>query len=394
MSEETQFTNRIKHHVEEICKHGPRLACSPQEEAAANYMKNQMEELGLDVKIQRFRTSTTFGAYVLLPVLFALAGTMLIPYCPFGAMVIILLSAIGLWGEASAKRHYIRRFFPGKISQNVIGHYKPENPKQTIIFSGHLDSAQAGLMFSSRVAELATGGPKVVGPLFLPLTAMVVLMFVAIISWFGGSGFLINFIDWIGAIVLVLTALMMIQWMRSPTVPGANDNASGIASALVMAETLMAEKPEDLELYFIGFGAEENHLGGSRSFVHELGHNFDPESTYVINVDGIAAGKLKYVSHEMMILPYAYEDQELIVMARSLSRSDQFDGVIPAIIEGHTDALSFGLKGFKAISLICTEDNGIPLNYHQTGDAPENMPYDGTEKSMQFVESLVAAIRA
>lgn len=394
MSEEKRLTEKVKKHVEQICSFGPRLACSEQEEKAASYMKEEMEKLGLEVKTHRFRTHTTFGGYVLLPVLLALFGAVMIPCCPFTSIIILLLAIVGFYGEYTARRHFIRRFFPGKISRNVVGHYKPENPKYTLIFSGHLDSAQGGMLFSPKLAEKATGGPKIVGPLFPTFASMIILFLVALITWFGGSGWLVDIFDWVASIALILTVLLMIQWMRSDTVIGANDNASGIAAALVMAETLMAEKPEDVELYFIGFGAEENNLGGSRAFVHELGHNFDPETTYVINVDGIASGKLKYVTHEMMMIPQTYPDQELIVMARALSRTEEFDGVIPAKIEGHTDALPFALRGFKAVSLICTEDNGIPLNYHSLGDTPENMKWDQTERSMMFVEALVKKIRA
>jgi aminopeptidase YwaD len=54
-----------------------------------------------------------------------------------------------------------------------------------------------------------------------------------------------------------------------PGVPGANDNGSGIATLLAIAEEI-ADKPYPFTIRFIAFGSEELGLEGSRYYVDNL----------------------------------------------------------------------------------------------------------------------------
>lgn len=388
-------TRRIKHDIDVLCKEGHRATASPEEARAADYMQEHLATLGCEVVRQRFRTPKTFGGLVLIHAAVGLLAAAIIPCCSFWAAILLGIATYSFFGEATGRWHLLRRFLPAGISQNVIGRYRPENVKRTVIFAGHLDSAQAGIIFHPRLTGQAGGRLTSVGPLFPTFAALLLLLLVAVISAFGGTGSILAILDWIGVLVLIGTSVLMIQWMRAEPVPGANDNASGIAATLEMARTLLADKPDGTEFLFVGFGAEESNLTGSIEFVREFGHQFDKETTFVINFDGIAAGAPHLVTEEMLMVPQAYPDQELIVLARSLSRSPDSPVVLaPARIQGHTDALPFAQAGFKAISLVGLEENGIPINYHSQGDNPERMPYDHTERILAFSDSLVAALRA
>jgi acetylornithine deacetylase/succinyl-diaminopimelate desuccinylase-like protein len=387
-------TSRVKKDIETLCKDGHRGTCSIEELRAAEWMGKQLEEFGLNVTLQRFSTPRTFGSLVLIHVVVALLAAALIPCCPIWSVLILGLTIYSFYGEASARFHILRRVLPQGISQNVIGHYKPEQVERTIIFGGHLDSAQAGLIFHPRLTANATGSMAAFGPLFPTFAAMLLLALIAIVRAFDGGGWLLDVLDWIAVVVLIITAALMVQWMLAKPVPGANDNASGIAATLEMARTLMAKKPERTELVFVGFGAEEANLSGSIAFVNEFGHRYDKDKTFVLNFDGIAAGAPYFVTGEMLNTQQRYVDQELIVLTRSLARSPQTPTTVaPALIQGHTDALPFGHAGFKAVSLVGLEKNGVPLNYHGPLDAPELMPYDFTEQTLLFADSIVAALR-
>ena len=54
---------------------------------------------------------------------------------------------------------------------------------------------------------------------------------------------------------------------RSPTVPGANDNASGVAAMLRAAERITAGRRPARTVVFIAFTGEEEGLLGSAYFV-------------------------------------------------------------------------------------------------------------------------------
>lgn len=384
----------FKAYIEKLCEEGGRGACSAEEARAAGFMREKLEALGLDVTVQRFRTCSSFALPVLFHILVAFLGAILIGCCPVTAMLLIGLAAVSFTGEYTCRWRILSRILPTRVSQNVIGRHRPEDPQRTIILSGHLDSAQAGLIFQPRLVQLFSKKRTSTGPLFPLATAMVLLFLVALISAFGGEGALLTLIDWLAAVVLVVSGVLMVQWMRAENVPGANDNASGIAGVLTLAESIMKKIPKKTEFYFIGFGAEEPHLTGSIEFVRAYSHRFDPENTYIINMDGIASGKLHYTTGEGIIWPQSYPDQELSILARTLTRAGKrFADIQPVIPKGHTDALPFAMAGFKVISLVCLEENGAPTNYHQPGDSSENMHWEHTELALEFIEAIVAAVR-
>ena len=62
---------------------------------------------------------------------------------------------------------------------------------------------------------------------------------------------------------------------RSPTVPGANDNLSGVAALLALAEMVREQPVADLRLLLVSCGAEETLQDGIRAFVATHRHELD-----------------------------------------------------------------------------------------------------------------------
>lgn len=79
-----------------------------------------------------------------------------------------------------------------------------------------------------------------------------------------------------------------------PAVSGANDNASGTALTLALAET-WSEHPSAVDICFIGFGAEELGLHGSAAFVRQLRtEDRLSEVAAMLNLDAIGDGRAPY----------------------------------------------------------------------------------------------------
>lgn len=79
-----------------------------------------------------------------------------------------------------------------------------------------------------------------------------------------------------------------------PEVDGANDNASGTALTLALAE-LWADHPSSSDICFIGFGAEELGLHGSRYYVGRIRiEDRLSEVTAMLNLDAIGDGRAPY----------------------------------------------------------------------------------------------------
>jgi len=79
-----------------------------------------------------------------------------------------------------------------------------------------------------------------------------------------------------------------------PGVDGANDNASGAALTLALAE-IWSDHPSAADICFIGFGAEEIGLHGSEAYVRSLRENGQLGNvTAMLNMDAIGDGEAPY----------------------------------------------------------------------------------------------------
>ena len=79
-----------------------------------------------------------------------------------------------------------------------------------------------------------------------------------------------------------------------PEVDGANDNASGTALTLALAET-WSDHPAGVDICFIGFGAEELGLHGSAEYVRQLrAEDQTSMVTAMLNLDAIGDGRAPY----------------------------------------------------------------------------------------------------
>ena len=86
----------------------------------------------------------------------------------------------------------------------------------------------------------------------------------------------------------------------TPWTQGANDNGSGIAAALILAEELMDDDlPFDLR--FVFFGSEETGLHGSTHYVDELSETELERIEAMINLDVIATGELSVLGDLWLI---------------------------------------------------------------------------------------------
>jgi hypothetical protein len=85
---------------------------------------------------------------------------------------------------------------------------------------------------------------------------------------------------------------------------GATDNGAGVAAMLAIVEALSDKIPENYNIRFIAFGAEEIGLQGSNYYVADLlEHNNLDNIAAMINFDTIAGGDKVYV-HSAHSTPY------------------------------------------------------------------------------------------
>ena len=104
--------------------------------------------------------------------------------------------------------------------------------------------------------------------------------------------------------------------------PGSNDNGSGVAAVLVLAEELADDElPFDLRLVF--FGSEETGLHGSTFYVNDLSVSQLGRIEAMINLDVVATGELSALGSEVLV---EYADEAADALGFDIEVTTGLDG--------------------------------------------------------------------
>ncbi len=149
-------------------------------------------------------------------------------------------------------------------------------------------------------------------------------------------------------------------------IPGANDNASGVAMLLNLARFFAQEdnRPE-CSIAFIAFGGEELGLVGSHWFTeHPL---FPLENIrFLVNLDMVGTGGEGITVVNGRVLPHAYDK-----LVQLNEKGHYLPGIKARGKAANSDHYFFSEKGVKAFFIYT---RGGPPWYHDVNDRPETLP--------------------
>lgn len=150
--------------------------------------------------------------------------------------------------------------------------------------------------------------------------------------------------------------------------PGANDNASGIAMLLSMAEWFAdPEHTPRYSLLFIAFGAEETGLAGSRYYVENDPRIPLSRTRFVLNLDLMGNGVQGITAVGGKDFPETFD--RLVALNDSLQAVPKVNARTNAPNSDHYFFLEQGVPGFFIYTL------GGPPHYHDVYDTPENLEF-------------------
>jgi len=363
---------RAREWVRVLAEIPARFAGSPGERQAAEQIANWLRALGFtDITLSGAPSRPRTGFSLALHAAVAAVGLYI------GGLIGIALTVLAAYSfrkENTTKDLLLSRLLPSEESVNIIGRIGSTTPKRRVLLSAHIDTTQAGLLFRRNIADLFarlqdfSSGPPI-GPLALPNAILGGVVIVAVAQWLGAHGFLFALVKLTAYFSLGLTFALPLQWALSPATPGANDNASAVASMLVCAESLLENLPADVELWVAGTGAEEVGHGG---MIHALRPDWPKDSTYCVNFECTGGGNLHVIQTEGLLNKVSYPSL-LIDVARRVAASGQFGEITPVDLLAGTDGCIPAAAGYPALSLISLEANGVPRNYHRLEDTVDGI---------------------
>ncbi|MDR3686381.1 MAG: M28 family peptidase [Coriobacteriia bacterium] len=140
------------------------------------------------------------------------------------------------------------------------------------------------------------------------------------------------------------------------------------------------------EVWFVATGAEEVGTAGMEAFLAAYGD--DIGDALIINIDNVGAGQLSWVTSEGMARRYR-ANQRLIGLAKRVSREQEIL-VKPRAYHGlSTDATAALARGFKAMTLMGFDHNGVPVNWHWASDTSANIEPEMIERVTELVTGMI-----
>ncbi|SHO61893.1 M20/M25/M40 family metallo-hydrolase [Algoriphagus zhangzhouensis] len=159
---------------------------------------------------------------------------------------------------------------------------------------------------------------------------------------------------------------------------GADDNASGTAALVALAEILNSEE-HPYDFLFIAFSGEENGLWGSNYFVKNP--TIDLEKVdYMINMDMV--GRL---NEENTLAINGVGTSPSFVPALDLVNSDSLKLVTSESGVGPSDHTSFYLQDLPVLHFF----TGQHEDYHKPSDDAFKINYEGLLKVVRYIDRLV-----
>lgn len=382
-------------YLESVSEIGPRPTGSAKEKEASQFAKGVMESLGLEVLEERFQCNPSmFRPHILVFLLVIAMGAlpMLLPNFFVGCF----LAALGCY---YARKLYtdllhnrpisLMKPMPEKTCPNIIGKVMPRGKvKNRIVLLSHLDTAICSPIFSEKMVRS------------LRMNIMIDrILFSALAGLYLAAAILGNLIPYYIAVLLslyVVGSLLVLLYSElfSPNSPGVNDNGSGISAVLAMAEGLKANPLENTEVWCVCLGAEESGALGSKALWEH--HHEELKESYILNIDTVAVGKLRYLTNEGYTEEYPC-DPEMVGILERLQEEQPKLGLTPLAFKGwggYTDCTNLLQNGCRATTLVATESDGFIKNWHTMNDTLEGIQKDTYQKLMFTVDHLVRELDA
>ncbi len=382
-----KLESRIQEYITLLCRWPHRGSTTENERQAAEYLRDRMEEVGLDARLEQFVSHTSFSwIYLIIYGGFLLGGYIGWSH-PFWGIVLCALMFAFFYGECTSKWKALAEMLPKQPSQNVVGVLRNEKARRKVILVAHYDTSKSGLSFHpSMVGSFRTS-------FLISVGVMALLVEILIIRYFSGDGFLLRLLWVLSLAYLLLPVILLIhREMFGYYVQGAGDNASGVAVMLSVTESLAANPPADLEIWAVATGCEEVNLMGMTAFLRAHGYELNPATTFFINFDNLGSGAIRYITGEGMLTVFP-SAPELVAIAERISHEKPFSDVSPYTYKLATlDALVASSRGYKTISLMgLTKDDGI-AHWHWPTDVLENVDFSIAEKAADFAKNMILAL--
>jgi hypothetical protein len=380
---ESQLRERVEHLAAL-----ERGSASPGESRAAELIARELEELGCFVSMEPERAHGTYWWPIGLPTAAAAAAGILGGPAGVGVGA---AAAASVADDVTAGPRVFRRFLRQRQTTNLMAEFGDPAAREILLITAHYDAAHSGLVFHPelsrkplrrfpRLAERSNTTPPTMwgaaaGPALVAAGSLLGSRALRAAGVFLCAGY----------------AAAMLDIGRRQVVPGANDNATGVAALLSLAHWMAADPPSNLRVILLFTGSEESFMEGMVAFGRRHFPRLPADRTRVICLDTLGSPHLLVLEGEGMLHMNEYDKPFL----RFLESCAEELGVYtyPGLrLRNATDGLIAMKAGYRTAMVGSVDRFKIPTDYHWPTDTPDRVDYgsvaDGARLCRRAIERL------
>lgn len=392
MTEEDR--TRYRQHVSDLGAFGHRGSATDHESRAADYLVGELRDLGLEPIREPFYGNRAWAGRHLLHVAVAAVGVGCLWVLPVASVVLGVVALASFWAEGITRGPWLSRPIVRAASQNVVTRISATtSPRLRVVVCGHYDTQRTGLIWvlAGWFAPWQWRLPVSLKPPLLPLAGiMTAQVLVGGAALAGLYPLLITLVGWALLTVYALYAVLFGQWALSPFVPGAADNASGVAAVLAIAREWQREPVTGIELVLLLTGCEETGLLGAAAWADQHRAETQAVPTVFLNIDCVGMGPTRFLGWEVPVVgntvPYP---PETLAVAEAVAAEQGLTDAGPYSVPGPTDGLALLARGISGVTVAGFWGRGHFPNYHRMSDTADAVDYESAYTGVEFAWALL-----
>jgi Peptidase family M28 len=372
-----------------------RPPCSPGERQAAEWLAQRLRAVaGVEVALEDEPSWGIFAPTVTgLGVLGIVAAALTLRGRRAAGALLAASTLAGIVDEAQNGPRLLRRLVRRRrTTVNLIARAGDRDGAGTLVVLAHHDAPQTGMLFDQTLQRrLYERAPQVIER-FKTSTPQ---------WWLGLAGPLATLLAALrgrraparAGLLLgaVGTGLVADVW-RSPTVPGANDNLSGVAALVALAELLRERPLPGLRVLLVSCGAEETLQDGVRAFVARHRHELEPGHTWFANLDTVGSPHLVSLEGEGPVWMESYAGPWLRDLLATCAERIGVELQRGFRARASTDSVIPSRGGYPIVTLVSMTDWRSLANYHLPSDVPANLDFGTVADATRLVYELARSL--
>jgi hypothetical protein len=378
----TAQSDALERTLREVCEQLAPIdttPCSPGEREAAEWIAARLLTAGAaEVALEE---EPSWGGspptLVAMGVLGIAGAALVLANRRISGVLLAAASIVGVLDEAENGPRIVRRALRRRrTTVNVVARLENQDAERTLVVLSHHDAAQTGAMFDQtlqrRFNERFPG-------LLRRVKTQPPQWWIGVAGQLGvllGAARGRRVAAATGLAVTGFATCLVADVMRSPTVPGANDNLSAVGLIVAFAELLRDRPIPGLRVMLVSAGAEETLQDGIRGFVARHRHELDPDRTWMLNFDTIGSPRLIMLEGEGPFWMQDYTDPSFRDLIERCAAKQGIALERGFRARASTDSVITSRAGYPSTCLCSLNEWQAMSNYHLMSDTPDHLSYE------------------